>query len=158
MNNIKIESIKKELMIETSQTHAFKVFTEKIDLWWPRTHHIGKSPMVELVLEPALNGRWYSRHEDGSEANVGHILKWEPHSLIVLAWQINGDFQFDPDLITEVEVHFIPEGPQTTKVKLEHRDLDKLGGGSKAVESKDEGWGMILELYKKISLNLSKSN
>jgi uncharacterized protein YndB with AHSA1/START domain len=147
MNLTKITSIKKELIVETSQEIAFEVFTEKMDLWWPRTHHIGKSPMVELILEPVLNGRWYSRHEDGSEANVGHILKWEPHSRIVLAWQVNGDFKFDPELITEVEICFIPEGPESTKIKFEHRDLDRLGGG-KAVESMDEGWGMILELYK----------
>jgi hypothetical protein len=147
INQIKIKSIKKELIVEASQATAFKVFTEKMDLWWPRTHHIGKTPMVELVLEPGLNGRWYSRHEDGSEANCGYILQWDPHGLVVLAWQINGDFQFDPELITEVEVHFIPEGPQRTKVKLEHKDLDRLGGG-KAIESMDRGWGMILELYK----------
>lgn len=147
IKEIKVQSIKKELIVETSQAKAFTVFTEKMDLWWPRTHHIGKSPMIELVLEPALNGRWYSRHEDGSEANVGYILKWQPYALIVLAWQINGDFQFDPDLITEVEIHFIPEGPQKTRVKFEHRNLDKLGGG-KAIESMDEGWGQILDLYK----------
>ena len=147
MNVTKIASIKKELIVETSQEIAFEVFTEKIDLWWPRTHHIGKSPMVELVLEPRLNGRWYSRHEDGTEANVGYILKWDPYALLVLAWQVNGDFRFDPELITEVVVHFIPEGPETTRIKLEHKDLDRLGGG-KAVESMDEGWGMILEWYK----------
>ena len=62
--------------------------------------------------------------------------------------QINGDFLFDPELITEVEVHFIPEEPKRTKVKLEHKDLDRLGGG-KAIESMDRGWGMILELYTK---------
>lgn len=142
-----MKSIKKELIVEASQATAFKVFTEKMDAWWPRTHHIGKTPMVEQVLEPGLNGRWYSRHEDGSEANCGYILKWEPYGLVVLAWQINGDFQFDPELITEVEVCFIPEGPKRTKIKFEHKDLDRLGGG-KAIESMDRGWGMILELYK----------
>ena len=146
-STINIESIKKELLVEASQATAFKVFTEKMDLWWPRTHHIGKSPMTELVLEPGLNGRWFSKHEDGSEANIGHVLQWEPNGLLVLAWQINGDFQYAPELITEVEVHFIAEGPKTTKVKFEHKDLNRLGAG-KTVESMDRGWGEILELYK----------
>jgi hypothetical protein len=79
INQIEMTSIKKELIVEASQATAFKVFTEKMDVWWPRTHHIGITPMTEMVLEPALNGRWYSRHEDGSEANVGYILKWDPH-------------------------------------------------------------------------------
>ena len=147
MNSTKIESIRKELLVEVSQETAFKVFTEKMDLWWPRTHHIGKSPMTELVLEPKLNGRWYSRHEDGSEQNVGYVLTWDPHDRLILAWQVNGNFQFDPNLITEVEVLFIVEAPGTTLVKFEHKNLERLGGG-KAVESMDEGWGKILELYK----------
>jgi len=93
--------------------------------------------MTELVLEPGLNGRWYSRHEDGSEANIGRVLQWDPYTHVMLAWQINGDFQFVTDLITEVEVHFIAEGPKKTKVKFEHRDLDKLAGGSKIIEDMD---------------------
>lgn len=147
-STMSIESIKKELLVEASQATAFKVFTEKMDLWWPSTHHIGKSPMTEMALEPGLNGRWYSKHEDGSEANVGYVMQWQPHDLLILAWQINGDFQYDPELITEVEVHFIAEGLKTTKIKFEHKNLTRLGG-SKVLESMDEGWGYILDLYKK---------
>lgn len=135
--------------MEVSQETAFKVFTEKMDLWWPRTHHIGKSPMTELVLEPKARGRWYSRHEDGSEQDNGYVLTWDPYKLLVLAWQINGNFQFDPSLITEVEVHFIAEAPETTRVKFEHKNMERLGGGK--AESMDEGWGKILQLYKNIT-------
>ena len=149
MNRPIIQPIRKELVVEASQETAFKVFTERIDIWWPKTHHIGNSPMTELVLEPGMNGRWYSKHEDGSEANVGKVLTWDPYQNLVLAWQINGDFRFDPELITDVEVQFISEGPRTTRVKLEHKNLDRLGAG-KAVESMDEGWGYILDLYKNL--------
>lgn len=153
MNSTQIQPIKKELVIEASQEKAFKVFTEKIDLWWPRTHHIGATPMTELVLEPGINGRWYSRHEDGTEAEVGKVLTWDPNDLLVLAWQINGEFKFVPGLITEVEVLFIPEGPKRTRVKFEHKNLDRLGGG-KHVDSMDEGWGYIMDLYKKQVIRL----
>jgi uncharacterized protein YndB with AHSA1/START domain len=148
MEAINLTSIKKEVTVAASQRTAFDVFTKKMDLWWPRTHHIGSSDMTEVVVEPQVNGRWYTRHADGSEANVGYVLTYQPYDLLVLAWQINGDFKCDPDLITEVVVEFIAEGPKTTRVKFEHRDLQKLGNG-KAVESMDGGWGMILELYKK---------
>jgi uncharacterized protein YndB with AHSA1/START domain len=148
MNKIKIESIRKELIVEASREHAFNVFTENINLWWPRSHHIGKSPLVELVLEPKVNGRWYSRHEDGSEANVGDVQTWQPYGKLILIWQVNGDFKFDPNLITEVEVNFIPQGENKTKVEFEHRDLERLGSGGKTAQSMDEGWGMILELFR----------
>lgn len=148
METINLTSIKKELTVAASQQTAFEVFTKKMDLWWPRTHHIGSCPMTELVLEAKPGGRWYSKHEDGSEAEVGYVMTYQPIDLFVLAWQINGDFKFDPELITEVVVEFIAEGPRSTRVKMEHRDLQKLGMG-KAVESMDNGWGMIMELYKK---------
>jgi uncharacterized protein YndB with AHSA1/START domain len=147
MDNLNIESIKREVIVGASQMTAFKVFTEKMDLWWPSTHHIGQTPVTGTVLEPRVKGRWYTLHEDGNEVNVGHVLEWDPYALVVLAWQINGDYQYDPELITEVEVHFIPEGPKTTKIKFEHKNLDRLGG-SKAIESMDYGWGWILQLYK----------
>ena len=47
MNNSEIATIKKEVIVEASQATAFKVFSEKMDLWWPRTHHIGKAPMLK---------------------------------------------------------------------------------------------------------------
>jgi uncharacterized protein YndB with AHSA1/START domain len=146
-----LTSIDKEVLVNASQETAFRVFTEQMDSWWPKTHHIGSSPLVESVLEPGPNGRWYSRHEDGSEANVGHVLEWDPFGHLVLAWQIDGNFHFDPALITEVEVHFIAEGPRSTRVKMQHRDLQKLMGGAKIIADMDAGWGMILNLYKKIT-------
>lgn len=148
MQTINLTSIKKELTVEATQQTAFEVFTNKMDLWWPRSHHIGTSDMTEVVVEPYVNGRWYTKHTDGSEANVGYVLTYQPYDLFVLAWQINGDFKCNPDLITEVVVEFIPEGPNTTRVKFEHKDLQKLGNG-KTVESMDQGWGTMMELYKK---------
>lgn len=148
MQAINLNSIKKEVTVAASQQTAFEVFTQKMDLWWPRTHHIGTCDMTEVVVEPHVNGRWYTKHVDGSEAPVGYVRTYQPYDLFVLAWQINGDFKCDPDLVTEVVVEFIAEGPKTTRVKFEHKDLQKLGNG-KAVESMDGGWGTILELYKK---------
>ncbi|MGF7079372.1 SRPBCC family protein [Mucilaginibacter sp. UYCu711] len=151
MQTISLTSIKKEFTVETTQERAFKVFTEKMDLWWPRQHHIGSTAMTEMVVEPYVNGRWYSKHTDGSEANVGRVLTYQPYDLFVLAWQIDGNFKCDPNLVTEVVVAFIPEGPKTTRVKFEHKDLQKLADGTKVIESMDEGWGMIMEQYKNIT-------
>jgi uncharacterized protein YndB with AHSA1/START domain len=151
METMELTTISKEVLVNASQKTAFTVFTEKIDSWWPRTHHIGKFPLVESLIEGHANGRWYSRHEDGSEVNIGYVMEWNPYGRLVLAWQVDGNFHYAPNLITEVEVQFIPEGPQTTRVKLEHRDLQKLMGGSKIIADMDGGWAMILNLYKNIT-------
>jgi hypothetical protein len=147
MNSLIITPIKKEVLVAASQETAFKVFTGKMDAWWPRTHHIGKTPLVSSVLEPHVHGRWYSCHEDGSEVNIGYVLVWDPFGRLVLNWQVNANFQCDPDLKTEIEVLFIPAGANRTLVKLEHRNLERLGDGEKTVEAMDRGWGMILGLY-----------
>jgi hypothetical protein len=147
MNTLFMKSIRKEFTVDAPQSVAFDTFTQEMDLWWPRTHHIGKTPMIELVLEPGVNGRWYSRHEDGSEVNIGRVLEWDPYAKLILAWQVNGSFAYDKNLLTEVEVDFITESPEKTRVILEHRDLDRLGEG-KAIESMDQGWGMIMDLYR----------
>jgi len=142
-----IPNIKKELLVNASQQHCFEVFTRQMDAWWPNTHHVGKTPMTEILLEPALGGRWYSKHEDGSEVDVGTVLTWNPYDLLILNWQINANFECDPGIVSEIEVQFIPEGEQT-RVIMEHKNLDRLGEGAKAIESMDEGWGMIMNLYK----------
>ena len=49
--------IRKELTINVPQRRAFQAFTERMDAWWPRAHHIGKAEMKRAVLEPREGGR-----------------------------------------------------------------------------------------------------
>ena len=141
--------LQKEILVEATQRTAFEVFTGQMDGWWPRTHHVGKTPMTEMVLESGANGRWYTKHEDGCEVMVGHVLTWQPYDLLVLNWQLGADFHYQPDLTTEVEVRFIPQGGATL-VKFEHRNLERMGDGEKTVADMDRGWGQILQLYKNL--------
>ena len=117
--------VQKELLIKASPAHAFRVFTEQMDQWWPRSHHIGKAEMKKAVLETREGGRWYEIGVDGSECNWGKVLRWNPPHKLVLAWQINSEWQYDPQLITEVEVNFIEKEPKLTRLTLEHRDIEK---------------------------------
>jgi len=146
-----MEAIKKELIVNASQETAFRVFTERMDAWWPKTHHIGAAPMVHSLIEGKPGGRWYSTHEDGSEANVGTVLVWDPFGRLVLNWQVNGNFQYDPSIMSEVEVIFEKEGAGSTRIRFEHRDLERLMGGPKVIADMDNGWWQILQLYKKVT-------
>lgn len=76
METSNLISIRKEILVQASQQMAFEVFTQKMDLWWPRTHHIGNSDMTEMIVETHVGGRWYSKHTDGTEANVGYVLTY----------------------------------------------------------------------------------
>lgn len=136
-------SVKKQIVVETSQQRAFRTFTDGIDRWWPREHHIGASPLERMIVEPRVGGRWYSICKDGSEVDVGRVVAWEPPSRLVLTWQITAAWQFDPEFSTEIEVGFHVEGPRRTRVELEHKQLERYGADSEVVRKtfeSDDAW------------------
>jgi uncharacterized protein YndB with AHSA1/START domain len=73
------------------------------------------------------------------------VLAYEPPKRVVFSWDINTRWQLetDPERTSEVEVRFVPEGADRTRVELEHRNLDRHGEGWKqmrdAIGSPD-GW------------------
>jgi uncharacterized protein YndB with AHSA1/START domain len=144
---IKPAAIRKVLNLHATPQRAFEVFTDGIDRWWPKTHHIGKSPLKRVIIEPKTGGRWYSTHEDGSECPWGDVLCYEPPSRLMLAWRINAQFQFDPQLLTTVEVRFTAINAGETRVDFEHRELERFGDSEVANKTRDAmggGWGQIL--------------
>ncbi len=147
-----IEPVRKEIVVNSSQERAFRVFTAGIDRWWPREHHIGKSPLKTMVVEPHEGGRWYSICEDGSECGVGKVLAWEPPGRVLLAWQITAEWKFDPEFVTEAEVRFVALGPKRTRVTIEHRDMHRFGVAAEALRKEFDspgGWTSTLELFAK---------
>jgi uncharacterized protein YndB with AHSA1/START domain len=144
-------SLRKVVSVKAPPEIAWRVFTKKMGTWWPlATHKIGKAKAVDAVIEPRVGGRWYERDDDGSTCDWGRVLAWEPPSRLVLSWEISADFQYDPNLKTEVEVRFITEGKDGTRVELEHRYLDRYGARRDQVRrifDSDAGWKGLLEAF-----------
>ncbi|MDF2809974.1 MAG: hypothetical protein K0S56_1005 [Microvirga sp.] len=141
--------VRKSIIVKAEAVRAFEVFTAGMGRWWPGSHSIGSSPMKAAVIEPRVGGRWFERGEDGSECDWGRVLAWEPPSRVVLAWQIDAAWRFDPTLVTEVEVRFIPEG-NATRVELEHRDIERFGDQAEAARGALDspgGWSGLLERF-----------
>jgi uncharacterized protein YndB with AHSA1/START domain len=142
--------IRKSVLVNAPRERAFEVFTAGIGRWWPKTHHIGAANLDTLVIEPRQGGRWYERGMDGSECEIGKVLVWQPPARLVLAWQLTHDWKFDPNLITEVEVQFIAEGLDVTRVDLEHRNLERFGAQADAVRAiydSPSGWPGLLQAF-----------
>lgn len=139
----------KSIFVDASPETAFEVFTAGIGRWWPKTHKTSPADLDRPVIEPRSGGRWYELGVDGSECEIGKVAAWEPPSRLLLIWQLTAEFKFDPDLVTEVEVNFTPEG-SGTRVNLEHRNLERLGetaeGFRQSIDSPG-GWGGLLALY-----------
>jgi uncharacterized protein YndB with AHSA1/START domain len=141
--------IRKSITVKATPQRAFEVFATGMGRWWRPDHHLGKSPLKDVVLEPQVGGRWYEVNEDGSSCNWGKVLVWEPPTRLLLAWQLNGDWQYDADFVTELEFRFIPDG-NGTRVELEHRNLDRYGDKTDAVRGSldsAEGWTGALTAY-----------
>jgi uncharacterized protein YndB with AHSA1/START domain len=148
-----IPAVRKTITIDASVEHAFRVFTEGHDSWWPRTHHIGKVPMQKGIIETREGGRCYSIQTDGSECDWGRVLVWEPPRRFVMAWQITGaHWQYEPDITksSEVEVRFTPVEDGSTRVDLEHRHFNRYGPDADAMRqavSAPNGWSGLLQLF-----------
>jgi uncharacterized protein YndB with AHSA1/START domain len=147
--------LRKVVSVKAPPQVAWRVFTEKIGTWWPlATHKIGKANAVNAVIEPRVGGRWYERGDDGSTCDWGRVLAWEPPSRIVLSWEISADWQHDQNLKTEVEVRFIPEGKDGTRIELEHRYLDRYGARRDEMRSifdSEKGWGGLLASFARVA-------
>ena len=143
--------IRRSLRVRASQEKAFDTFVGGMGGWWMKSHSLLKSPQKDVVIEPRTGGKWYEVGEDGSEQIWGKVLGWERPGRVLLAWQLNGEWTYDEDFETTVEVRFTPDGDHTI-VDFEHRDLERFGDKAEAVRGDYEtgmegGWGQLLAFY-----------
>jgi hypothetical protein len=107
--------------------------------------------LLESIIEPYVGGRWYTKCEDGSEVVVGHVRIWQPAERFVVSWEINARWKPDTrmEFASEVEVRFVAEGSERTRVELEHRDFERMGAadGETMRKGVDGGWTGLLELF-----------
>ncbi len=145
-------AISRQVVVRGTPQRAFAVFTERFDAIKPREHNLLGSPIVATVLEPRVGGRIVDHGEDGSECAWARVLVFDPPHRIVFTWDIDPTWQLesDTDNASEVEVRFVPEGPEHTRVELEHRRLDRHGPGWRSLRdgvAGDEGWPLYLARY-----------
>ena len=145
-------SIRHEVVVEAPIERAFSVFTEGFGRFKPREHNMLQAEIAETVFEPRVGGRLYDRGVDGSECAWARVLEYEPPERVVFSWDINPQWQIETDLekTSEVEVRFTAEGPDRTRVELEHRNLDRHGDGWEALREgvdSEGGWPLYLQRY-----------
>jgi uncharacterized protein YndB with AHSA1/START domain len=143
-------SVRASIVVDAPVERAFSVFTDDIGSWWNPDHHIIEAELAEMVFEPREGGHVYDRGVDGSECRWARVLAYEPPNRFVISWDINLQWQLETDLdrTSEVEVLFISEGPDRTRVELEHRNLDRHGDGWEQMRDavgSPEGWGAGLQ-------------
>jgi uncharacterized protein YndB with AHSA1/START domain len=142
----------KKIVVDASIERAFRVFTDRFGDFKPPEHNLLGAPITETVIEGRVGGRIYDRAEDGSECRWARILAYDPPTRVVFSWDIGPTWQLesDPERASEVEVRFVAEGPDRTRVELEHRNIDRHGPGWEGVREgvdSDDGWPLYLTRY-----------
>jgi uncharacterized protein YndB with AHSA1/START domain len=145
-------SVRHSIVVEAPVERAFSVFTDGFGTFKPREHNLLAVDIEETVFEPRVGGNIYDRGVDGSECRWARVLAFEPPDRVVFSWDIDPQWQIetDPDRTSEVEVRFIAEAPDRTRVELEHRNLDRHGDGWEGVREgvrSDQGWPLYLERF-----------
>lgn len=142
------------VVVDVPQARAFKVFTDEIGTWWDPDHHLlpEGTTLTAMVFEPRVGGHVYDVVSDGSECRWSRVLAYEPPERVVFSWDINLQWEIETDLdrTSEVEVRFIAETPERTRVELEHRHLDRHGAGWESERdgiAADDGWPLYLRRY-----------
>jgi len=145
-----VQPIRREVVVAVSAQRAFEVFTGDMTSWWPAKHHIGSAPIEEVVIEPRVGGRWYTRHQNGTQTSTGVVTAWEPPERFVVTWQIGADWKYHDDLVTSIEVRFVAESERRTRVELEHRGLEAFGADAAAMRTtfdQPDAWTATLDAY-----------
>jgi uncharacterized protein YndB with AHSA1/START domain len=142
--------INRSVVVKADVARSFAAFTDRMGRWWPRTHSIGSTPLADVIVEPRVGGRWYERSTDGAECEWGKVLAWDPPGRLILAWQLDANWKYDPALVLEVEITFTALEGGMTRVDLEHRNLERYGDKAATVRDmvgSDNGWVGILKSF-----------
>ncbi len=145
-------SVRTEIVVDAPIERAFRVFVEDFDRIKPREHNMLAVDIAETVFEPRDGGHIYDRGVDGSECRWARVLAYEPPDRVVFSWDISPYWQLEADLekTSEVEVRFIAETPERTRLELEHRNIDRHGDaweGARDGVGAPDGWPLYLKRY-----------
>ena len=144
--------VRREVTVDAPLERAFAAFTERFGDFKPKEHNLLGSPIAETTFEPRVGGHIFDRGEDGSECRWARVLAFEPPNRVVFSWDISPSWQLEADEAnaSEVEVRFIAESAERTRVELEHRNLDRHGPGWEGVRDgigEEGGWPTYLARY-----------
>jgi len=145
-------SVQMQIVVAAPIERAFRTFIEEFDRIKPREHNMLDVEIAETVFEPRVGGDVYDRGVDGSTCRWARVLAYEPPHRFVISWDISPQWRIEKNLeqTSEVEVRFIAETAERTRVELEHRHLDRHGEGWQGerdgIRDKD-GWPIYLKRF-----------
>jgi uncharacterized protein YndB with AHSA1/START domain len=145
-------AVRRSIVVEAPIERAFRVFIDDFDRIKPREHNLLEVDISETVFERHAGGRVYDRGVDGRECQWARVLAFEPPNRVVFSWDISPQWRIESDLekTSEVEVRFVAESAERTRVELEHRNLERHGAGwegEREAIGGEGGWPLYLQRF-----------
>ncbi len=145
-------SVHHQIVVNVPIERAFSVFTKDFGQFKPPDHNLLSVDIAETVFELRVGGHVYDKGIDGSESHFARVLVYEPPNRVVISWDINAQWSIETDhaKTSEVEVRFIAEAPDRTRVELEHRNLERHGDGWDSIRDGvdgENGWPLYLRRF-----------
>jgi hypothetical protein len=144
-------SIRSDVVVDAAQDRAFKLFTEQFDKIKPREHNMLGVDIAESVFEP---------HAGGGSTTAASMAANASGVAFSCANRLSGSCSRGTSARTgrskpisrasEVEIRFLVESAERTRVELEHRHLDRHGDGWEGLRGGvegDDGWPLYLARY-----------
>lgn len=144
-------AVRRSIDVTASAERAFAVFTEGLDGWWPRSHHLLPGNLARVGVDPHEGGRVWEQNDAGDVCVWGRVLTWDPPRMFAFSWQIGSDWAVPaPDApASRVTVRFTPTDGGT-RVDLVHDRLEAHGEGWEQVRQGvrgDGGWRALLQMF-----------
>lgn len=143
-----IAPIIRELTIAAPIDRVFDIFTKRMGDWVPAEHSLLDGGPRKVIIEPILNGSWYEVAPDGTQKQWGRVARWTPPTDLGLIWQLNHEFQFDPNLETFIDVSFTAQPDGHTFLRFVHHGFEAYGQHANDMRSRFDtprAWSHWLE-------------
>ncbi len=139
--------LRKSIVVGCEIETAFRVWTEQMDTWWPKSHSFSGNVRINVFLEARVGGRLYERTPEGIEFDWGHVAVWEPPVHFAYDWYLGGTLERP----SRVDVYFVSEEQNQTKVNVEHRGPEYLGDTwFQRVGNFNQAWNAVFEAFRSI--------
>jgi uncharacterized protein YndB with AHSA1/START domain len=145
-------TVQASIVVEAAIERAFRVFTEDFGSFKPPEHNLLGVEIAETVFELREGGHVYDQGVDGSECRWARVLAYEPPNRVVISWDISAEWRIETNLekTSEVEVRFVSEGSDRTRVEIDHRNLERHGEGWEGMRgavASPGGWPLYLQRF-----------
>jgi hypothetical protein len=130
--------------VACSAAHAFHVWTDRIDTWWPRDHTATSIPGASIRLEKRVGGRLFEKTPNGDEHLWGTVTAWSPPERFGYTWHLRRDAAD----ATDVDIRFVPLG-ERTRVDIVHSGWERLGSEGPGWRDRNQGgWSGVLPHFR----------